>query len=486
MGGLARLRRAARASRRLRNLAEADPLSQMQWTPPQLAYLQCPERFVLFRTGNQLGKTTVGLADLIYRLRGEHPFQAVPTGPVEWWILCASHTQSVAIQTKFWNLLAAEERAGHRFDPTHGFSFNNPVYVHPNGSIARFKTSKQDALDLSSATLDGVLADEPPKRPRVFAEIIKRVQARNGPIRMTFTPINAPVDYIREMAEEGKIRDLHYRLEPQNLVPVGSSRPLCTADGRPMDAAWIEEVRSLSLAHEIPVVCDGEWETRVADRLFEAFVSDPNVEGTHVVRRAPRRTWRICLGIDHGTAKGNEVAVLVLVDESESVTHPNVYVVDEYAPEGIVTADDDAQGILDLLERNGLSYGDLDVAWGDIPAGHGVARKGNLDLEDALARKLGLRNRRALPVRIGTAKRGRGNARGSIAEGARFLHRLMVHPDRFRVLSRCERMVEALDKWDGASDDRHSHPCDALRYALKDYVFGRRRAAVGRGLSLSR
>jgi hypothetical protein len=92
---------------------EAEPIRWMRWLPAQDRYLRCTERFRLFRAGNQaLGKTTVALADLLLHALGEHPHRTCDTAG-EYWIICASWSQSIAIQAKLRALMPAATSSRH-------------------------------------------------------------------------------------------------------------------------------------------------------------------------------------------------------------------------------------------------------------------------------------------------------------------------------------------------------------------------------------
>jgi phage terminase large subunit-like protein len=454
----------------------------MRWLPPQLALLRATEKRVLLRTGNQsYGKTTAGLAEVVYRCRGRHPYKEVPDAPVEWWIICAAWSQSIAIQKKLWALLPKDEvHPNTRFNELTGFVGKSPAVLFKNGSIIRIKTTNQDTLDLAGATIDGVMFDEPPRNQRVYTELLKRVQSRAGTILLTMTPINAPVDWIRELVDAGQIRDIHYPLDEKHLVFVGTRRRIRDREGRKCDAAWVEARRAETPAHEAPVVVDGEWEVRVEGRRFSAFISAA-VEGAHVGAWFPDRELKLYLGVDHGIGDGNQVAVLVGVDDSQVEGGPAVYVFDETPDMGPTTPDQDAEVVLGMLSRWSLEWGDLAGVYGDIPAGHGAARKGNRDLGDAVARKLGKKSRRDLNPTIVTAKMGRGNIRGSVWIGERWLHQRMVEhragSPKFMVQPGATLLIECFDRYDGRKDSKYKHRIDALRYALKAHVMGHTRGA---------
>tara|TARA_R110002073_G_scaffold28815_1_gene91306 strand:+ start:1955 stop:3373 length:1419 start_codon:yes stop_codon:yes gene_type:complete len=453
--------------RALAEEAENDPSAWMEWLPPQDAFHRDPKPVKLLRTGNQLGKTTAGLTEVHWRSIGTHPHYETREPPIEAWVICASWSQSLAIQAKFYEIARKHLIAGTRFDAVNGFHANRPTARYPNGSIVRFKTTQQNSLDLAGATIDLAMFDEPPKSPRIFEEVRKRLLRRQGTLLMCLTPINAPCGWLRELCEAGQITDHHWRLEAESLIPVGDTEPLRLPDGTPMDEAWIDEVRRNTLPQEIPVVVDGEWEMRVEGRVFSQFDAT-----TMVHDNAPDGEVTVCLGIDHGTKVGKEVAVLVLVDRSED--QDRIVVWDQYVGRENTSTSDDARGILDMLKRNKLRWSQLDEVWGDRLYIRGIAdKKSNRDLIDAVARLLGVPSQSLSPS-VRTVKRGRGRGKGSVDAGCRYLHQAMVKDGHFSVHPRCEDVIEALQKWDYRDDD-NKDKIDALRYALQRQVFAPRR-----------
>jgi len=459
------IRGALTRSRIVRRRAEADPLAHMRWLPPQTALFRCTAPRALLRCGNQAyGKSTAGLAELLWRCLGSHPYKPVPRAPIEAWIICASWSQSLAIQKKLWELAPkAVLRPGARYDDVNGFGAHSPCLRFANGSIIRVKTTNQNALDLSGATIDVAMFDEPPKSSRLFGEIQKRVMARNGTVILTLTPINAPVDWLRKACAEQRITDLHFRLEPQYLIPEGSREPRRLIDGTICDAAWIARIRAETLGHEDPIVNDGEWETRTEGRVFRAFRDGG--QRPHVHTRVTHRDVKLALGIDHGAGAGREVAILCAVDESGE--DPAVYVLDEYVSSDETTAREDARAIIAMLRRHGWVWSDLGTVYGDKPYDKATGRKGNFDIEDALARELALPDRESLKPRIHSSKRGaKIDPRGDKANGVAWLHRRMVQDGEFNLNPRCKRLIESLNKWDFTDASEWKDAIDALRYAL--------------------
>jgi len=107
-------------------------------------------------------------------------------------------------------------------------------------------------------------------------------------VSIAMTPVNAPIGWIKDLAEAGGIEDIHTRMTPEALIPEGSTCPIRLKDGTVCDEAWIASEVAKTPAHEVPVVIHGEWEMRSGARYFSAFVSDPSVSSTHVHDRLPR------------------------------------------------------------------------------------------------------------------------------------------------------------------------------------------------------
>lgn len=477
MEGLGELRTIAGRMRALRTLVERTPLDYVQWLPMQMRFLEESAKRRLLRLGNQWGgKTFVGLANCIYHCLGDHPFYDVPPPPVTGVIVTASWAQSVAIQEKLWHLLPKDQlHPSTVYIDGHGFRGKNPCVKFRNGSKLWIKTTNQGGLSLAGGTYDFVHFDEPPKNARVYAEMVKRTTRTNGWVFLTFTPVNAPVDYIRDMAEDDEHRlvDIHSRCVPEMLIPVGNTRPI-RIDGEVCDQDWIDAQIADSLAYEVEVVVHGGWEFRQEGRIFVAYQDDVN-DG-HTVKAAPPQfsgKFDLHFGADHGSGDNfSSCAVLVGVVKSE---HGHaVWVLDEYVSDGMTTEKQDAKGVVDMLKRWGWVWKDIDHAFGDRvhygPKG-GLGKKSNGQLQRAVARELGVQPHK-MGKQILTVKRGKGHGAGSVHMGVRWLHRAMVRGD-FHVSERCTRVLGMLNNWDG-SDDQWKHIADGLRYALNNVIFTRR------------
>lgn len=477
--GLTRWLRSSRksASRYLRAV-ELQPLAHFLGTPPQLGLWRCPSRRRLLRTGNQIGgKTTAALVEALWWATHTHPHRQTPAGPVQVWFVCVSWTQSLNIQHKLWALCpksAMTPDTRRRYTPERGFGANAPVVTFLDGSQIWVKTGKQDALDQAGGTVHLVCYDEPPKRQRNFSELERRLTRTGGDLILTMTPVNARIDWIRDLAEAGGITDLHYPATPEMLV-LSNGVTLRTETGEVMDADWLANERKKVMAWEEPVVIDGEWEMRADGAVWEAW--NP---GKHVVPQlmdsdvGPRgQRVRLCLGIDYGDESLRTAAVLCAVEGGDPGRGrpTRVWVLDEYVPTSGTTVEMDGDAILEMLAARGLRWSQLARVYGDkslTDAKGRVVRKSNAKLEAHIARRLGLSGGRTVP-RVGHVKRGDNRGAGSLWHSVRWIHERMLTPGGWVVDARCKGVVDALSTWDGGSKHIAKDRIDAMRYALADY-----------------
>jgi hypothetical protein len=454
----------------------ANPIRYIRWLPNQWSFLASRSRCKQIRAGNQwMGKSTAALADVIGRCTGEHPlrghrYDAVPGPGFEAWVICDSWSQAVTVMGKLWALLPKDAlHPDTYYDPRTGFRGKNPLVQFRNGAIVRIKTANQDPKSLASGTIDVALFDEPPPSMRVYTEVQSRLQAKGGVMLLAYTPVNAPVAYLREMVDEGRIEDHWAPLTPEALIPVGYDQPMRGQDGQLRDAEWIAALRAQVPPDQAPVVIDGEWEFRARGAYFEGAWDSSRMVHTN----APTGDVDIYLGIDYGTRPGKQIAGLLAVWPTE--LGPSVYLLDEYVDTiGTATTRMDARGILAMLSRNGLKWQDLHSAKGDRVHMPGkLEQKSNKDLALAILREMG--STTMLIPQLRTAKRGAGRGAGSVDVGGRWLRTAMIE-GRFAAHPRCVRTVAAIPKYTGADDD-NKDPVDFVRMALDDLIF----AGVPRG-----
>ncbi len=481
------------AASRIVEANEGDPWLNVRLLPGQHEYLHDPAPARLFRGPQQaIGKTWAGVLDLIGHGTGLHPWcppELISPTAITGWVVCGTWGQSVEVQTKIWEL--APKRLMHpedvaRYDDVRGWGRFDPSFrlMHRSGAWSTFKikTSKQGGLSLSSASIDYAWFDEPPWTSRIFGEVQKRVlkAGRYGRLGMTMTPINVPtIEWLRVEVEEGgrlNISDHHHKLLAPELIPVGYNAPLVLADGTPCDEAWVQSQRMNTLAHEVPVVCDGEFRMAAEAPIFTAFRRDK-----HIVHEWPAGKADLYIGFDHGLAVHAQVAVLLAVQWPRGKGRdPMVWVLDEAIGDGETTDDDDAEAVLQMLERNGLLWSQLEATFGDRShrGATRIVQKSNGRLMAAIARhpRAGRHGIRAgiMEPPIRPAKRGAANQPGAVSYGCTWLHRLMLQPGMLKVHRQATFCTRSFLGYDMTPNSPESHVMDAIRYGLKALIYSTR------------
>ena len=140
----------AKALATVERTAQQSPLDYYQWLPCQYEFLKSTEKRLLLRAGNQFaGKTTAGVAELIYRLMGKHPYKWVNPGPINALVVCASHEQTLNIQSRINAMIddsLLHERC--RFDVGTGKYYGKyPTVRLKNGSSCQFRSGSGDTLN---------------------------------------------------------------------------------------------------------------------------------------------------------------------------------------------------------------------------------------------------------------------------------------------------------------------------------------------------
>jgi hypothetical protein len=450
--------------RRLLAKTRGSGLRRLRWTPPQQAFLECMEREKLLRCGNQfVGKSLVGLAWVVYQCLQDERYAQVRRAKGRAWIVCASWQQSIEIQRKLWELLPLDQLDERTtFDDVNGFSpTKSPVVRFKNGWTIRIKTTNQGALNIAGATIDVVLVDEL-TTPDVYRELQRRVMRRAGVIGLTLTPINAPGEWLQELVRLGQVKDLHFRFEPANTIPVGARDHLRLGDGTPMDAAWMAAQRAKYSPEVAAVILDGEWQTDHAGRELGGW-SDHLLFGDD---EPLPEMLELGLGMDHGEGIGRECAYLVGWDGAV------LWVLGEYVNTSAADEKADAAGIDGMIRAWKLSLSDISRARGDINSAGYTA--GGLSVNDVLEREFTRLNGGRRPFSI----QGADKVPGTVKKRAWRLNSAMLN-ERLRVHRACQRLIRACRSWRGGESEmdvwqghrvNRKDPIDALGYIAMDYL----------------
>ena len=351
---------------KLHDEIDKNPLAHAAFSPPQLRYLKCEAKIFLLRGGNQVGKSFVGAAELIYRCLGNHPYKETTTPPIQAWVICHSWSQSQTVQKRIWDLVPKNELC-EDMEYVEGKGFRGsgaPVIRFRNGSIAKIKTTQQTGgkkgtVALASASCDYVWLDEPPPAS-VFSELVARVLRKRGQIGITMTPVGVPVDFLKKMVDKKQIVDIHAPLTEENVTLEGCKTPLLLSHE-------IKQVSDSYMEFDRDCRIQGSWEGFTPMGVIFADFND-----SMITDQFPKGNFKFSVGIDHGSQDGAQFAVLVGVkypDKNKKIDENNDFhlvILDEYSS-GAAKAEIHARGILQMLKRNRLETKHITRWTGDRP-----------------------------------------------------------------------------------------------------------------------
>jgi len=443
----------------LRKRAENDPLRYFSPTPPQRAYLADKSPIKELIGGNQVGKTLATCALLLYHCLGRHPHYKTDPPPIEAWLITHSHEQSRTIQQKLYDMIPKEE-----LDPScefvrgKGFRGLAPLVKFKNGSIIRIKTANQ-GLGLASSTCNLVAVDEPVEQG-TMNELIARVSrggagGKRGTVAISLTPVGGvDVTYIKEMIQRGLISCHRAPLTVDATTPIGLPK------GFLLSQEQIDKITEAYLPYDREARINGSFDVAPIGVVFENFEQEM-ISSQPVPRGGD---YRFCIGIDHGSNPGSQVAVLSCVDMRDQ-QNPRIFVLGEYTS-GQAPPEHHAQAILEMLKKYGVDP-NLALWTGDGEhRGRDQYRMSNIMLMRAFESILGYPPR-GLPFTVRRARKGRH----SVYFGASILHAIMSRK-HFWIRPECEQTIKSIQRWtmkrtqSARSRDADQHAIDALRYGL--------------------
>ena len=460
------------------DLMTADPLTWLTFSAWQRAFLADDSAWRVVRAANQIGKTTVIVADMLHEIRGTNPYRSRRfQGPVNVILVSESLEQMYqpgGIVEKLWELIAPGEVDPRvSFTSGHGLRGTKIPTIRfvdgPGaGSVISLRTYRQDPQTLAGATIHHVYCDEPMPE-RVYGELSPRLLKHNGTMTISFTPTLSMPDqsWLRKLVETGAMAQHHAEMTPENAHPEGYARPFLTQDR--IDEAmrrWPEPEHALRFR--------AAWETIVRDRWLTAF-SDAAVKPLSLADLDPD-AW-LQVGIDHGLLVNKQWSVLVAVG-ARHTDRPRLWFLAESGGKEIGGPAQDARDTLAMLAGRGLKYEHVDDWVGDRDTGDGrhLKSKSNAEFRVHLMAAAGIRGRdpRAKLVHTptkwaGSVWHGLGMINAAFAEG-----RAWVDPS-------CKNLIQSFQKFKGDSRDPHKDVLDAARYAV-ERATGARPAAPVRGV----
>lgn len=443
----------------LRSRSDRDPLLYFSPTPPQKAYLADRSPVKALIGGNQCGKTIATCVLLLYHCLGRHPYMKTDPPPIEAWLITHSHEQSRTIQQKLYDMIPKDElHPSCEFVRGKGFKGLAPVIKFRNNSIIRVKTANQ-GLGLASASCSIVCIDEPVDIS-TYNELSARVSrggagGKRGIIALSLTPVGGvDVTYLKDMIDRGMISAHRAPLTVEATTPIGLPQ------GYLLSQSQIDRIVEGYLPYDRQARVMGSFEVAPQGVIFENFEED-------MISSAPvpkGGDYKFCIGIDHGSTPGSQVAILSCVDMRDQ-QNPRVFVLGEYVS-GQAPPEHHAQAILGMLKKQGVDPKICRWTGDGVHRGRGHYRMSNILLMRSFESILGYP-----PKNLPWTVRQAVKKRHSVYFGASLLHSIMSRR-HFWIRPECRETIKAIRSWtltrSQSSNSRnvHGHKIDALRYGL--------------------
>lgn len=454
--------------------AEVFGRASRRFTAPQASVFESPYRYTLWWGANGIGKS-YALAELATRALAGELYWQDRTRP-RTVIVCGNTWAQVSVLLAYmWQGRARSWfKDGVRFEggTMRGQRLHIYTLVAGPGKGSELRLGTFRAENLAGPRADVVIGDEPLPKD-VHDELWPRLFGRGGRMYIGFTPTlgtSHKVGYAWDLVDDEQKTWAGEINTPLTLDAV-------TPRGGLVELPWVtpEEIDQFEQGVSA-IQADMRMGRSRVPRMDTSYFS---AWGPHLLDEAPAPPRvPVGIGIDHGSRPGAQRATLVAV--TRGALGGEVWVLDHYMGNGRTESEEDAQGILEMLSRHGMSIEHVDKWVGDR-AHHGDWRggkKSNERLKAALAQAVGLNVERQgwqekLPAPLRYMRTPRKYDR-SVWEGVEILHRLMVgRRPRLHVHPRCRPLIEDIESWRGGLTDPHKDGIDSLRYITVPLLEGR-------------
>ncbi|MEL6341537.1 MAG: terminase family protein [Myxococcota bacterium] len=454
-----------------------DPLRLYAEEPPgwggmsvaQEAFHTSTDRKRIFRAANGLGKSYAGAAEAWWHLLNAHPHRQTRRTTGTGWVLCQDLTAGWPNISRVLQELEPPDVLDPRckYVDGVGYTFHSRKIVKIKDELGGGKLvgkgCKQDLMSLEGERIDWFWCDEPPKIGH-FNACRSRVNRTLGPVWITLTPINRPVEWLQLLVEGLEDQGFPAR-EPDWW---GAHKPWAlTKENAPhLSDEKLEVMATEVEEHERPQRIGAEWEGYTTGRRFPHFHEGLIVDDEDL----PEKGFELRLSMDHGEGDANQLIYLHLLTGNRRSRRYWTFF--EGCPEKAgATPDDIVDIILNGLDEYGLSPYHIKRAFGDANSAGllGGGAKYNAFIERALADRLGLS---ACPFEIELpAKRA-----GSVAAGESGMNTAM-REGRWFVHQSCRRLIRAGRHYTLKRESDLKNAVDGARYGILDELLSWQEAA---------
>lgn len=169
----------------------------------QVAFHAADRRHRLYIGGNRSGKTTAGIAEDIWWLRGQHPYRETPPPPVRGRICGVDFNYGVEqiLKPEFMRWCPLSELKGGSWYTA--WDRETRTVTFENGSFVEFKSYDQDVEKFAGTSRHFVHFDEEPPQD-IYIECIARLVDTAGSWWMTLTPVQGMIWMYDEIFVKGQ------------------------------------------------------------------------------------------------------------------------------------------------------------------------------------------------------------------------------------------------------------------------------------------
>lgn len=353
---------------------------------------------------------------------------------------------------------------GSRWSAARGWN-NANVAITRGGSTIALNSYEQRPDSMASASLHGVLLDEPPT-PAHFDEALARVFDTDGWLWTTLTAVNRPVKFLRTIVEDGVAAG------DWTFHQVALSARNCPWYSEEQVQSRIREAARQPWSYRQRI--EGAWEGVAINRSFTGY-SDRNMLLEAGLRQGWPRAGRVqvILTVDHGEGAGHSHWAVLAYQSVQVGSRAEVVVrcLAEWTNPERMSVEREARCVRDMVRSAGLELHHVSWAVGDTnAAGRSEgARSMNELFERALAELMG-RSADQPKILFRRAIKGADSIEAGIARVNQLLDHVPDFPGwttpSLQVVGHaCGRIHEALSYWSGRDDDL-KHAADCLRYGV--------------------
>jgi len=471
-------------------ILEVNPGALYSPIPPLLPAHQHQSNRRIVRGGNRIGKSWWGGKEAWWHAANQHPYRKVRHKSNVGLIVCSDwKSYRDDVSKVMWKL--APKHLIHPdsdYNASRGWKneqiiLRDPEFPDRHGHVILFRTSEQKPIAFAGITADWLWINEPPAQ-EIFTEALTRVADNMGPVWMTMTPINRPVDWLRLYVEGDKskgILPVEYwepfviELKPENVPHRPRISVLTQIAGYPLE--------------EYPQRVLGAWEGIIADRKLQGFTESCKRPCAGIVDIDIASGWKFGFGMDHGETAGRQVCILFAWHPTRQI----VWAIDEYVSQKRTTPYEDALELVNMLLRWGLplrritdSKGDINSA-GKGGAGESVNHQMGRYISAHYAVKEYEREKRMRFDEIAyrdqvelLAKQGGGvlpitapeKSSEDNKKALQYMNTAFSSAGLFVDSTHCPVLTRSLAVWQGSNTDEAKHAVDGASYFLRSILAG--------------